>query len=479
MTQEPTSQAPGFDRLGLSPSLLAVLTQKGFKTPTPIQAASIPVSLTGKDVVGIAQTGTGKTLAFGLPMLERVAKLKGKGLVILPTRELALQVETSLRNVGASFGLKTAVLIGGASMHKQVQDIRRNPHVIIATPGRLVDHMKQKTVSLHDISVVVLDEADRMFDIGFAPQIIQILGSLPKERQTMLFSATMPTEIANLARKYMMNPERIEVARPGVSPTKIQQELYLVRKDQKLALLQKLLSDFTGTVLVFSRTKYGAKKIANTIRRMGHTADEIHSNRSLAQRKRALHGFTTGQHRVLVATDIAARGIDVTNIELVINFDLPDQYEDYVHRVGRTGRAGRNGHAISFAAPEEHNDVKGIERLIGKTIPVLPLPELPAVTHAPGVREPKSFAPQRGSFGQGRSPMRRHRQSSYSRGRSEERERIATGNGGTNYPPRKAFSGNRSHPARRSSSGGGHRSSRGSFHRGHTPHRHSSAPSAV
>jgi len=475
MTEQNTSQLPGFDSLGLSTSLLAVLTAKGFKTPTPIQAASIPVSLTGKDVVGIAQTGTGKTLAFGLPMLERIAKHKGKGLVILPTRELALQVETALRNVGSSFGLKTAVLIGGASMHKQLQDLRRNPHVIIATPGRLVDHMKQKTVSLQDVSVVVLDEADRMFDIGFAPQIIQILGTLKKDRQTMLFSATMPPEIANLAKKYMINPERIEVARPGVSPTKIIQELYIVRRDQKLALLQKLLTDFNGTVLVFSRTKFAAKKIANTIRRMGHTADEIHSNRSLAQRKRALHGFTTGEHRVLVATDIAARGIDVTNIELVINFDLPDQYEDYVHRVGRTGRAGREGHAISFAAPEERNDVRGIERLIGRTLPVLPLPELEMVTHAPEAHERKSFAPRGGSSGQGRPPMRSYRQSSYSRGRGEERERGAgTGNGGTNYPPRKAFGGS-SHPARRQSSGGSRGGSRGSYSRGgRTPHRHAS-----
>ncbi len=410
MTHANSGQSSGFGSLGLAESLLSLLTKKGFQTPTPIQAEAIPVALTGRDVVGIAQTGTGKTLAFGLPMLERLARTKGKGLVILPTRELALQVDTVLQNIGSSLGLKTAVLIGGASMHTQLQHLKRNPHVIIATPGRLVDHMKQKTINMQDVSIVVLDEADRMFDIGFAPQIIQILGTLKKDRQTMLFSATMPTEIAGLAHKYMKDPARIEVARPGVSPTKITQEIYMVRREQKISLLQKLLADFNGTVLVFSRTKHGAKKIAVAIRRMGHTADEIHSNRSLAQRKRALHGFTTGSHRVLVATDIAARGIDVTNIELVINFDLPDQYEDYVHRVGRTGRAGREGHAISFATPEERNDVRGIERLIGKSIPLLVVPaDLPMLPPPlPGDREPRPYGhtPRGGGFG--RSPRPRN-----------------------------------------------------------------------
>ncbi len=414
MTESHLSQSSGFARLGLAQSLLAVLTAKGFHTPTPIQAEAIPVALTGRDVIGIAQTGTGKTLAFGLPMLERIAKTKGKGLVILPTRELALQVDSVLQNIGKSLGLKTAVLIGGASMHTQLQQLKRNPHIIIATPGRFVDHMEQKTVPMNDISVAVLDEADRMFDIGFLPQITRILSGLKKERQTMLFSATMPPEITNLVHRFMRDSARIEVAKPGVTATKVQQELYVVRKDQKMALLQKLLTDFSGTVLVFSRTKHGAKKIAANIRRMGHTADEIHSNRSLAQRKRALHGFTNGNHRVLVATDIAARGIDVTNIELVINFDLPDQYEDYVHRVGRTGRAGRAGHAISFAAPEERNDVRGIERLIGKPIPVTPLPtDLPTppppLPHAPAQmhgRERKPFGHRGGGprrFGNQRS----------------------------------------------------------------------------
>lgn len=406
MTFVPLETQSGFHGLGIAPKLVTFLEDLHFTKPTPIQHQSIPVALTGKDLVGIAQTGTGKTLAFGIPMIQRLSQLRGQGLILLPTRELALQVEETLRKVGQRFGLKTAVLIGGASMHVQIQSLRRAPHIIVATPGRLVDHLEQKTVTLNNIKIVVLDEADRMFDIGFAPQIKRILKLIPRERQTMLFSATMPPEIAKMAAEHMQLPLRIEVAPAGTSAQQVEQEIFIVSKEIKLQLLDKLLSDYLGTILVFSRTKWGAKKITNSVRAMGHSAAEIHSNRSLAQRRDALEGFKSGKYRVLVATDIAARGIDVTGIELVINFDLPDNTEDYVHRIGRTGRAGRAGKAVSFVTPDQRNDVRSIERLIKKTIPITALPVLPPRRFTPPVQSDDRGGSRRFSFGR-RPPERR------------------------------------------------------------------------
>jgi len=365
-----------FDQLGVTQSLLDVLQRLKWVTPTPIQAQAIPLALEGKDVVGIAQTGTGKTLAFSLPMLQRIGSKGGKGLVILPTRELALQVDETLHKLGRGLGLRTAVLIGGASMQKQIQDIRKNPHIIVATPGRLIDLIKQKIVKLDQTAVLVLDEADRMFDMGFAPQIKQVMESVPTDRQTMLFSATMPPAIAKLAAQYMKLPLRIEVTPPGTVNDRVEQEMILVRATDKTLTLKRLLSEYKRTVLVFTRTKHGAKKVTKTIQQMGYTAAEIHSNRSLGQRKQALEGFKSGRYRVLVATDIAARGIDVTNIELVINYDLPDNPEDYVHRIGRTGRAGLKGHAISLATPDQGGDIRDIERVVRMEL---------AITAAPGV----------------------------------------------------------------------------------------------
>jgi ATP-dependent RNA helicase RhlE len=403
---------PQFSNLGIASNLLTLLEQLGFTTPTPIQHQTIPSALEGKDIVGIAQTGTGKTLAFGVPLIQRIALHKGKGLVMLPTRELALQVDETLRKVGRGLGIRTAVLIGGASMHLQLQQLRNRPHVIIATPGRLVDHVDQKTVSLNEIKIVVLDEADRMFDIGFMPQIKKILNAIPKERQMLLFSATMPTEIAQLTAQFMRMPLRIEVAPAGTTVQQIEQEIFIIPKDSKMQLLDKLLADTDGTTLVFSRTKHGAKRIAAGIRSMGHSAVELHSNRSLAQRKEALAGFRSGKYRILVATDIAARGIDVSTITLVINYDLPDNSEDYVHRIGRTGRAGRSGKAVSFVAPEEKADIKSIERLIRKTLPILALPVLPPRRAAPPFHHDRqSSAPRRHGFaprsgGGSRSPKK-------------------------------------------------------------------------
>lgn len=384
-----------FHALAIDAPILASLDKEKFVTPTPIQAACLPAGLEGKDIIGIAQTGTGKTLAFGIPMLQRVLQLKTHGLVILPTRELALQVDETFQRIGRSLGIRTAVLIGGASMHIQRQMIRNKPHIVIATPGRLIDHLEQRTITLNTVGVLVLDEADRMLDMGFAPQITRVLGAVPKERQTMLFSATMPQEIVKIATTHMKLPLRIEVAPQGTAAERIKQEVFIVPKADKLRLLEHLLSEYKGSVLVFSRTKFGAKKMANSVNAMGHSAAEIHSNRSLAQRREALEGFKKGKYRVLIATDIAARGIDVTGIELVVNYDMPDDAEDYVHRIGRTARAGREGQAISFVQPDQTGMLRTVERLIRGQIPKKPVPSsLPAARVQPRIErdpEPKRY----------------------------------------------------------------------------------------
>jgi ATP-dependent RNA helicase RhlE len=373
-----TAPNVGFDGLGIAPKLLEILDKHKFTQPTPIQQQSIPPAITGKDVMGIAQTGTGKTMAFGIPMIQRLAQSGGKsrGLVVLPTRELAIQVEESLKKIGGPLGLRLAVLIGGESAHKQIKALKLNPHIIIATPGRLVDHLETGKVSLSNVHILVLDEADRMLDMGFAPQLKRILQKVPKERQTMLFSATMPEQIVSIAQSYMSLPLRIEVAPAGSAVKSVTQELFFTNKEDKPHLLKNVLTQYQGSILVFSRTKHGASKIAKIVRGFGEKATEIHSNRSLNQRLEALQGFKLGKYRVLIATDIAARGIDVTGIQLVVNYDLPDNAEDYVHRIGRTGRAGMTGHAISFATNDQKRDVKVIERLIRKTLPVSQTPKL-------------------------------------------------------------------------------------------------------
>jgi ATP-dependent RNA helicase RhlE len=407
MTKPPTNT--GFSGLGIAPSLLDTLDRLKFTIPTPVQLRSIPIGIEGKDLIAIAQTGTGKTLAFGIPMIQRLAQIKGRGLVILPTRELALQVEEALQSLGRPMNLRTVVLIGGASMVRQRQGLQRKPHIIIATPGRLLDHLEQRTVTLDDISILVLDEADRMLDMGFAPQIKRILAVLPKQRQTMLFSATMPTSIMEIAHKHMALPIHVEIARSGTAVEKVTQELFFVDKESKPRLLEALLQQYPGSVLVFMRTKHGARKLARHVQDMGHMAADIHSDRSLAQRRAALDGFKSGKYRVLVATDIAARGIDVTGIELVVNFDLPMNAEDYVHRIGRTARAGRTGRAISFATFDQRRDVRDIERLIRSALPVKSLPVLPParlIRHQEEDIQPRRFHSQRPPHaGQSRAPF--------------------------------------------------------------------------
>lgn len=426
---EMTNQSStGFSGLGIAPALLGAIDKLKFTEPTPIQRRSIPIGLEGKDLIAIAQTGTGKTLAFGIPLLQRLAQLKGRGLVLLPTRELAQQVDQSLHAIGRQFGLQTAVLIGGASMNVQLQMLSKKPRVLIATPGRLLDHMEQRSVNLGDIRILILDEADRMLDMGFAPQISKILSRMTGERQTMLFSATMPAEIVDIAKRHMHLPLQVEIAPPGTTADRILQEVFFLTKEAKPQLLEHMLQSTKGPTLIFTRTKHGARKLTRYVKgSLGLNAAELHSDRSLAQRKEALDGFKQGKYPILIATDIAARGIDVFGIELVINYDLPSTSGDYVHRIGRTARAGATGRAVSFATFDQRNDIRSIEQLIKTTLPIRPLPEplakkfgLPA--SSPLAQRIKAEIEQRekqesrsddrddaGSAGFGRRPQRRRR----------------------------------------------------------------------
>jgi ATP-dependent RNA helicase RhlE len=376
MMKEPKMKG-SFDGLGIAPKILEVLDRLKFVHPTPIQHKAIPIAIDGTDIIGVAQTGTGKTLAFAIPVVQCLSRNKGRCLILVPTRELALQVNETFQKIAPLFGVRTVVIIGGAPMQGQLKVLKKNPRVIIATPGRLLDHMDQKTIRLNDVEILILDEADRMLDMGFKPDIERILKFVPKKRQTMLFSATIPGEVVSIGAAHMKLPVHVEVAPSGTAPERIIQELFIVTREAKKQLLAKLLDQYRGPVLLFSRTKRGASKIKRLIKGMGHNAAEIHSDRTLKQRREALEGFKTGKYRILVATDIAARGIDVVGIETVINYDLPDDAENYVHRIGRTGRAGHEGRAISFATPEQGRDIKNIENIIKTALPVLEHPELP------------------------------------------------------------------------------------------------------
>ncbi|MFA5087586.1 MAG: DEAD/DEAH box helicase [Candidatus Omnitrophota bacterium] len=359
-----------FYGLGIVPKIIETIHHLKFEHPTPIQHKAIPVALEGQDLIGIAQTGTGKTLAFVIPTIQQLAQNRSCALVLVPTRELALQVEQSFSKIAGAFGIKSVVLIGGAPIDKQIRALAQQPRVLIATPGRLIDLLQQRKVRLNNVSILVLDEADRMLDMGFAPQIKQILQSVPQNRQTLLFSATIPPTIVKIASTHMKFPVHVEVAPSGTAATGVSHELFIVKKENKKDLLVKLLNQYRGSVLLFCRTKMGTRRLVKTIRAMGHNAVEIHSDRSLSQRREALDGFKRGKYRILAATDIAARGIDVVGIELVINYDLPDDAENYVHRIGRTGRAGSAGHAISLATPDQRVDVQKIEKIIKMALPV-------------------------------------------------------------------------------------------------------------
>jgi len=417
-----TEQTRSFSELGIVPMILDILSKQNFSVPTPIQMKAIPDAVAGRDIIGIAQTGTGKTLAFGIPMVQRLAKSGRLGLVVLPTRELALQVEEVLAKIGRPIGFRTAVIIGGASMNEQMRALKKNPHVIIGTPGRINDHLQRRTMNISKLDILVLDEADRMFDMGFAPQIKIILDSITTDHQTLLFSATMPENILNIAKRNMKSPVYVEIARSGTVAEKIHQELYVVKKDERNRLLDVLFQKHEGSVLIFSRTKHGARKICRAVKGMNQSAAEIHSQKTLVQRRRALEGFKKGTHRVLVATDIASRGIDVQDIGIVINYDLPDNPEDYIHRIGRTGRAGKGGRAISFVSSDQKHKVRTIERLMRSYMKVTPLPELPAERKYSFVKDasPTKFERKRYSRpdwkrGRGNRNFKQGRTAAYSR----------------------------------------------------------------
>ncbi|MFC1799530.1 DEAD/DEAH box helicase [Candidatus Eisenbacteria bacterium] len=398
-----------FYGLGIAPKLLEKIASLGYSKPTPIQHKAIPFAIDGKDIVGIAQTGTGKTLAYGVPMIQRLNQKKGKGLVLAPTRELAIQINAHLKPFTQALRMGTAVVIGGERMGKQVAALKRDPRIIVATPGRLIDLMEQRIVRLNDVNVLVLDEADRMLDMGFAPQIEKIIRTVPKDRQTMLFSATMPTAIMRMASSHMQLPVRTEIAPSGTAAEGVSHEVFVVEKKLKGSLLEKLLQQYRGSVLVFTRTKRGAERVRRSLKKAGFAAAEIHSDRTLPQRREALTGFKTGKYRVLVATDIAARGIDVEGIELVVNYDLPDEPGSYVHRIGRTGRAGMEGIAVSFATPDQGSDVRNIEKLIKISLSLSEHPEIPAKQFLTG--ELTSFQKRlsRHKRGMSRRPVRKRR----------------------------------------------------------------------
>ncbi|MEO8130572.1 MAG: DEAD/DEAH box helicase [Bryobacteraceae bacterium] len=367
-----------FSELPLSASLQERLSAGNFKIPTPVQAGAIPPALLGKDVLATANTGTGKTLGFLIPIIERLESQPAQGieaLVLVPTRELAMQVleaYTLLR--GRAKGASDAALVvGGLAEQKQLQTIRRGARLVVATPGRLEDFMRRKLVKLTNVKVLVLDEADRMLDMGFLPAIQRIASALPVERQTMCFSATLEASVSKLVKDYMRSPVRVEVGSTLKPSDRVKLQMFEVPSEKKLGLLQKLLDGETGSFLVFAKTRFGTERLAGKLSRAGFEAAMIHGDRSQSQRTAALHGFQQGKYRVLVATDVAARGIHVQNIAHVINYDLPQVPEDFIHRVGRTGRASERGVASTFATRQESGDIRRIERTLKITMERLPL----------------------------------------------------------------------------------------------------------
>jgi ATP-dependent RNA helicase RhlE len=358
-----------FSELSLSAVLDKNLARNGFTEPTPVQAQAIPPQLEGRDVVVTAQTGTGKTLAFVLPLIERLTKQKGSSgvdaLILSPTRELALQIDEVFRKLASGTGLRSAVVVGGMSEQPQLRNIRQGARVIIATPGRLSDYLGRHLVSLAHVNLLVLDEADRMLDMGFLPTLEEIMAAMPGERQTTFFSATQDPTVAHLIRKFLKEPVRIAIGSPTKPAEHVDLHLYEVEQDRKLGLLEKMLADESGTFLVFARTKHGVDRLAKQLKMRGANAARIHGDRTQSQRNQALRGFQQGDFRILVATDVAARGIHVEGIAHVVNYDLPQIPEDFIHRVGRTGRAGARGTATTFGTRQERGAIVRIERMLG------------------------------------------------------------------------------------------------------------------
>ncbi|QGZ94236.1 DEAD/DEAH box helicase [Terricaulis silvestris] len=368
-----------FQDLGVSAPILKALEAEGYTTPTPIQIQALPIVQKGRDLIGLAQTGTGKTAAFALPILDRLHQNRKhagekscRTLVLAPTRELAAQIGDSFRAYGKFLGLSTTVVFGGASMHKQKQAMFRGVDILVATPGRLLDHVSQRSIRLDKVEILVLDEADHMMDMGFIHDLRKIATILPRARQTLFFSATMPPAIEELAAQFLDRPEKISVAPQSTTAERVQQVVVHVDQSKKQDLLHAMLADKgMKRALVFARTKHGADRVANKLESAGFNTGAIHGNKSQGQRTRALDDFKRGKTRILVATEVAARGIDVDDITHVINFDLPNVPEQYVHRIGRTARAGTDGIAISFCAPDERAYLKDIERLTKQPVPVM------------------------------------------------------------------------------------------------------------
>ena len=369
-----------FETLGLSADMLRAVSEEGYTVPTPVQKQAIPYILQGRDVLAGAQTGTGKTAAFTLPLLQRLStgpapeKVKGRkpirALVLTPTRELASQVEESVRIYGKYLSLTSAVIFGGVNINPQFSMLRKGVDILVATPGRLLDHLGQGSLDLSSVETLILDEADRMLDMGFIRDIRRVIAVLPKKRQNLMFSATYSDEIRTLAEGLLANPASVEVARRNTPAEKVAQRIFPVDRDRKRELLSSLISEGDWRqVLVFTRTKHGANRLAKQLEQDGLTTAAIHGNKSQAARTKALAGFKNGEVRILVATDIAARGLDIDMLPHVVNFELPNVAEDYVHRIGRTGRAGAEGEAISLVCVDENDFLRGIERLLKRNLP--------------------------------------------------------------------------------------------------------------
>jgi len=367
-----------FSQLGLAPAQVRSCEALGYTNPTPIQTKTIPVIIGGHDLIGCAETGTGKTAAFLLPIIQKLTESQRPGvraLILAPTRELALQIEKNYGEINRTKGNRSVTVMGGANMNRQIAGLRARPSVVIATPGRLLDLMERRSINLSQVEVLVLDEADRMLDMGFLPAIKRVLAALPVKRQTLLFSATMSPEIEKLARSTMRQPQLVEVSRRGQAATTVEQTAYSVATESKTALLLDLLErERFERVLIFTRTRRGAERLSHILEARDHKVNRIHSDRSQPQREAALRGFRDGRTRVLVATDIAARGLDVDSVSHVINYDMPTAPEDYVHRIGRTGRAGNAGRAITIVTPIDELSMRAIERLTGQPVERVVLP---------------------------------------------------------------------------------------------------------
>ncbi|MBV9080992.1 MAG: DEAD/DEAH box helicase [Elusimicrobia bacterium] len=380
MLDEAAPQNP-FHAFGLHPNILKAIDSLGFTQPTPVQAQAVPVAMQGKDVRACAQTGSGKTLAFVAPIIHQILTHPPAGrpcvLIMVPTRELATQVDTVVHDLGKFTDVRNVSILGGANFHRQVTQIKAGAHIVCATPGRLLDHLERRTFNLKNVHTLVLDEADRMLDMGFLPDIRRILNQCPPKKQTMLFSATFPPEIQSLVGQVLHDPYSIDIA-PSTPSNNVAQMIYPVSRSQKEALLQMVLANGSiASALIFCRTKHGADHLVTTLKKWGKSVAVIHSDRSQSERYAALEGFRDRKFQILVATDIASRGIDIKDISHVINFDVPHHPEDYVHRIGRTGRAEANGDAFTLCAPDEEPYLKRIEKFINKTLPRGVIPNFP------------------------------------------------------------------------------------------------------